>query len=1198
MRLRFVVLGFLVLSLGSGLANAGADVAYGPVPESLAAIRGTASDEKLAAEALAILMREVETKQTGDALLDARSLLVLLEDVGLRHVGEQLSSGAVSEALLPHLLHVVSSASHAGADVFLAQAAQAKRTVTRMVAADGLAYGRSPLAVEALAALCRDPVPGVRAAALRALFAIDTEEAAQTRQSLPVDGRPDLHARRLRWHRLRGRAKPTLLPMARTSWERGRTPEERLEAARLLALPPLAAPLDVIEDIVTELGTDAVGASLTRMARGVVRCGYDRGEARLAAILAAFSGAMRGDDALKTRLVDRMVGWLAQPVRLGPYAKSVPEDVLRMVLPDWGLAVRDPTLRRLQINGFQRASEGVDLLLEALSPRDAAAALRVLVDPAAEPPVDTWVRVAAAGGLRQIERIGDESLARALLRESEEPIIRRHAVGALAADDADWAIPLLAELAAGDDEALTEDAVSTLELRGEDAARAVLVEHLFTRSTLPEVRMKHLVGPADEVAFEVLERALRHERAALRRSGLRQLHNHRVLYGDARALALLREYEQRTSALERDTHELQQVAYAFFAQAPSEGIRWMRDHWDEFRALGWDRTAMRSLQNAPRGEPGHEMVDLVLEKITGDVGPELLQEATTALEGRRGHRDEEVDAFWRRALSHDNEVVVLSAQRSLDHPGHRDLTDLLTPMLERINLTDTFFLPEAVTLLDVMRHQPAASGEPLLLRICLDANADPTLRQKAAVALLGRISDAGRAELLEWLLTEAAGQDDEAAVRMIARVVGTGGGEEVARPAADVARRLLLETYDTERSLDPEIPPEGMHGWHIGALARAVAYTAHEPSIHLLLELVFEDRFARYARRAVALQGRRLGPDDATSGGRVGPTVRAVGHRLDGVYSPIPWEVGLLLESLKPAPDEMLARPLQTILEKARNTGRLARFPDLHLDRVVAYLRGRLTGDRTQAAEVVERWVGIVEPVGGATDFGIARARVMRLAREARYAEAVEAQREVLSILARRAYDDDRSYRWRDDRAVLDAWRGAVAAARGDTAGAESLFAQAVKRHPYGSLVLTTTARARAQTGTDLETALRLADRGVQLERRLGDRVSYESADALALVLLELGRPGEAREVIESILRRVEQDMDPGGRYHRRAAQACLAVGDRTEAAKALLKALKLEPSLEADLRLDPRLAPFVEDGTLDVLVRKAEEEALAPSVE
>ncbi len=1204
--------GLIVLVLVGGGAAAGEEgalPAFGPVPAALAAVRGSASDEALATEALATLEGEVAAGRVDDALLDARGLLVHLGDVGLRHVAERLARGDVGPDELHHLLHVVSSASHPAADVFLAQAARSTRTVTRSVAADGLGRGRSDLAVETLDRLCRDPVPGVRAAALGALFAIDTDAAARVRHALPVDERPDLHTRRLRWHRVRGRSGPDLLALARASWEHGRTPRERLAAARLLALPSMGTPLDVMEDVVAELGTDALGAAMRRLARGVPRRGYDRGASRLAAILAAFSGAVRGEAPLKRRMVDRMVGWLARPARLDPYAVRVPEDVLRMVLPDWGEAVREPTLRRLRVNGFQTAGDGVDLLLEALSPESAASAFRTLLDPTADPPVDAWVRMAAAGGLRTLQRIGDEALARSLLRPAEKPMIRRHAVRSLSRDDATWALPLLAEILAGesallgelpDDERkqLVEDAVASLEARTEDAARSLLVDHLFTRATRPEIRMEHLVLPADEVAFDVLERALTDERVSLRRAGLRQLHYVRALRQDERALELLRAYEARTEQGKRGSHEFQQVILAYFALAPREGIRWMRAHWNEFRALDWEATPLRSLQNVPRGQAAEDMVDLVLEKVERDDRPKILQEATTALQGRRGYRDGDVDAFWRRALSHPDEGVVLNAEYSLDHPGHADFTDLLIPLFVRLDLTDAEVLPEAAALLDILRHQPPAQVEPLLLRVAVDANADPTLRQKAAVGLLDRVSDAGRARLLAWLTSEAAGQDDDAVARRVARVVGTGGGEDVAWQAFEVLRRLLLETYDTERSLDPDIPPEGRSGWHIGALARAIAFTRHEPTVRALLDLVFDERFARYARNAVALQGRRLSPVDATSGARSGPTVHAVWHRQDALYAPLPWEVGQILENVKAAPDEMLARGLEAILADARRTGRLATFPDLHLDRVIAHLRERLTGDRVLAAEAVERWVGGVEPVGGATDFGVARERVGRFAREQRYAEAAEAQASVLAILSQRSYDDEAAYNWRRERSFLDAWRGAGAAANGDVDAAEALFAQAVRRHVYDSQVLGTTARARAQTGVDLEAALALAERALRLERRVGGRFSRDNADALALVLLKLQRFEEAAAAIEPVLRRVERQQDPGGRYHLRAAEARLGAGDGAGAREAILTALRLEPSLDARMRLDPWLAPLAADGTLEDLIRQAEEEALEPTIE
>ena len=152
------------------------------------------------------------------------------------------------------------------------------------------------------------------------------------------------------------------------------------------------------------------------------------------------------------------------------------------------------------------------------------------------------------------------------------------------------------------------------------------------------------------------------------------------------------------------------MIYAFFALAPREGIRWMRAHWKEFQALDWEDIPIRSLQNVPQGKAAEDMVDLVLEKAGADAPPEILQEATVALRGRRGYREEDVDAFWRRALSHPDDAVVLHAEYSLDDPGHADFTDLLLPLLEKLDLSAADVLPEAAALLDILRYQPLATG--------------------------------------------------------------------------------------------------------------------------------------------------------------------------------------------------------------------------------------------------------------------------------------------------------------------------------------------------------------------------------------------------------------------------------------------------------------------------------------------------------
>jgi hypothetical protein len=634
------------------------------------------------------------------------------------------------------------------------------------------------------------------------------------------------------------------------------------------------------------------------------------------------------------------------------------------------------------------------------------------------------------------------------------------------------------------------------------------------------------------------------------------------------------------------------MLYAWCAQAPHEGLDWIRATWPTFVELEWEHVAIRSLQNL-RGAPvDPAVVDLVLEKVGPDAPPRMLKEAARCLEGRRGHRDDEIDALLRSALAHDDDTVKDFAIAALDHPGRADQTDLLLPLLALLDTAEPSDGAHVHALLKAIRHQPIENVEPVLVDILLDANALPDLRASAAAGLFGRLSPAGRARLLDWLTSSAADEEVVDVSLAAAWVVGTDGGAQVAERCLAALRRLLFEAYDEPLELDPEVPSANEAGWQIGVLSRAIAFTEDEPSLEAVLELVFDERFARFARRAVEQHGRRLGPVDASAGAATGPGLYTLWHRSDGLYAPLPWEITLILENLKPFPDERLAPMFERRLAELRRTGRLAAFPDLYLDRVIAYLRDRFTGDHLRSARAVERWVGPTEPVGGAADFNVARDRVERRARAGRFEGAAAAQAEALAILSRRAYDDENVWLWRVQRGALDAWQAAALKRASDDAGAEALLQGAVARNFYTTQVLQTVSMARARAGLNLQLAVALAERAATLELRVLDELTPETADTLAYVRLQSGEADAAYAAIEPILRRIEQ-RSGGGRFHLRAAQALVAAGDTVGAADAVLKALGLEPSLDEEMRKDPRLAPLAESGKLEALIREAERKAL-----
>ena len=290
---RGVLPGLCVLALltlwPGGPADADPGVDYGPVPTGIAGVAADERDDALAAMGLSTL-----DHRRGDREL-AASLLVMLDDVGLKAVATRLARGDVPARAKGPLLQVVASSEHPEADLLLARAAAEARPGLRMIAADGLGRGRSPAAVPALARLALDDVPGVRIAALRSLFAIESPQAVAARMDVPPDREPGLLATRLRWHRRCEDVSPGLRALAEAAYRDGRTVELRTAAARYLAMPVANAAPDVLGKIMLEAGGHPVVVALLRTAAGLPRAGYDAVEMRRIAIEAALTLLSRAD---------------------------------------------------------------------------------------------------------------------------------------------------------------------------------------------------------------------------------------------------------------------------------------------------------------------------------------------------------------------------------------------------------------------------------------------------------------------------------------------------------------------------------------------------------------------------------------------------------------------------------------------------------------------------------------------------------------------------------------------------------------------------------------------------------------------------------------------------------------------------------------------------------------------------------------
>jgi tetratricopeptide (TPR) repeat protein len=740
---------------------------------------------------------------------------------------------------------------------------------------------------------------------------------------------------------------------------------------------------------------------------------------------------------------------------------------------------------------------------------------------------------------------------------------------------------------------LDETAVQSLEKRDGEKARRILEAYLFGDATYRDQRMLHLVEPGDDLAYEVLEHALADSRIGLRKAAL-QILGHVKTLRNARTRAITLAYTRRFAKGATDPEEWQELLYAWIAQVPDETIRLVREHWDAYEKRGWGSNALKTLQNLRAPDQDAGVVDFVLEKATSDGRhpdgePLRLMYAATALDGRHGYRDDDLDTFWRALLHHPDGRVVMAAVRSLDHRGRGDLTDSLLPLLAKLDVADPSDVAEASDLVDVLARQPQANVEPALLGLVQDENADPVLRRDAGRALVGRVSEAGRRTLVDWLLAERTNPARAGVERAVARAVGSGGGASVAGRILDVLEARLRALFSEEGRLDPDAELEPQIGEQLGALARAVAFTGDATSLERLARLLFLPDLATFARRGVARQACRIGPADASAAARDGPTVLERWHRAGGPYAGLPAEIWHLVDGVKVVPD----RDLATAFHAALGDGSaVLAFPDLYFDRIVALLHDRRTGDLHEAASVLEAFAWRAEPVGGAADFGMALDRMRRFAWARRFDEAVAEQERALGILSRRAYDDDSAWSWRNERGTLEALRGAAAAAAGRQEAARTYFANARAIHPYSSQVLRDAAWLRALTGLDLDAAMQDAERAVTLERRQSVRsaASVQTGDVLAFVHLTRGEAYEAADILQEVVHYAERHAHLGGRSHLHLAEALMLAGYPADAWKALRTALDLEPTLAEEVPGIDAFAPWKEKGLLDPLLADARE--------
>ncbi len=1218
-----VGLALLLLVLAAApFAEAEERVTY-EVPPDIAAVIADENERTLATTALATL------ELHGPHVESARALLVQLGDVGLKAVAERLARGDVPARMLPPLIDVIGTSRHPDADALLGTAAREARPLVRMVAADGLGRGRSPRAVPLLAALARDAVPGVRIAALRSLFAIESPQAIAARVAVPADREVALLAKRLRWHRRCRDASPALRTVAQEAYLASRSVPLRTAAAHYLTLPQVDAPIDLLETIVTETGQGPFFAAHIRRQRGVPVEGYDHVAMRQIAIDAVLTLLDRPatTSEQRARWIERAVWWVARPVALNARLRDpTPENVLRRRLPGLGAEIIAPVVRRLKQGHFAEPRPGV-ILLRELGPELALPILHDFLEPRAERPAfesraeaeqRRYLRNAAAGALDELAQVGDEALARALLLGDESRTLKTDIVYALRGDPGSWAIPLLNAVRKGDDPDLRSTAISILERRSDEAARAILVEDLFEKVENPHQRLQALVRRGDDPAYEVLERALKDQRVFLRKAALSRFNRKRNprLSGTRARKVLAGFTPDATNRL-----EIQAYVYALLNVDAAAAVTYVRERWDGLPSDGLRMTLLRILGEAHGKEAREGAIDLALAKASGQVSAPMQHAAAAVFMGpaaeMRGagyewsYRSKEVGAFWRGLLFSDDSQLQREAIAAYTQPKAPNETARLLALLDRAlegkALGERDTTPEgeasyASDVIDALALQPWEAVEEKFIDVATATYAAPDVRVRAAHQLMGRLSEPSRARIMDWLAyTKPEPQDGppsdgfnspDMTQLFLAAAVGEGANEATAATLFAALKRELFGFYSPQvlqRLLrnKPAAVGEANVRRRVGPLARAISRTKHVPSVLAMLDLVFDLRFAVYAQVCAKRQAEVARAADAGAAASVPSPRLALSHDDGTPYWGMPFAVNDIIHEVKYLDDETLAAGFERVLGAARDDGRLASFPELFLYRVHQKLLDAPTGRKPASAAVVRRFVRDLGTPYSAIKLQVLEKGANDLASRKRFADAAAVQQEVLRIVARGSHDERQPGLWTYHRALLDALEGAAAVQRNETADASSRFLRAVLRAPNDPDVLNTVAWYRARVGFSLDQAEREALYATTLEARVDNRPGPNAADTLAYVLLRSGRPEAGLRVLAPQMNKRSTLYNALLHYHMAQLQA--ATKRWRSARDSLVHALTWDRILIDEARVEPLFKPLFAKQSLASISKLAE---------
>ena len=1077
---------------------------YAPVPPRIAALVGTARDEERTRAAL-VSIEDADPTTAARAVRD----LLLAGEVGLRGAVERLASGTCRLAVRLALLPVVAASLEPEVDVVLAAGALETRPELRMLAAHALGAGRSGLAVETLVRLLDDPVSGVRAAALRALFSIETPAAKHARTTHGDDADSEIRTLRLTLHRLRGDADEAVARRARRSYVAGTTSAERLAGARLMGALPAAPPLGLAL-VVLELGGGRNAQVFARRLLGGAPTVRDRGQGRLAAAEALLGllalpnpGASRREGMLEIA-----VEWLAHPERDG--GRQIDEEArtaLFTVLPDFGATIVPAVTRRLRENCFEDPSQGVRLLL-GLKEDVALEALQALAREAKA--LERPVLGAVLGGFRDLGKIGDAALAEALTAPAMPNDVRMDATLALAGDDATFAWPLLERLLRDPDAAVSSKAKDAVEVRGGPKARHLL-EAVLLEGRWPAwgaEALRYATTSADPAAYEFLDLTLTRGPQRLRTAIFDEISSVRSkLRGPAAVRLVRRGIEEDRLGL-----DVAQIAAALASVDGPAAVAWVRARWRTWRS---PEPLIRDLQIV--SDPGALDFALELAAELRDDQEGLLNQVVTVLCGACPKVPARTDPLWRRLLERGSPSIRRSVVDALPGIPHGPMAALLAPWVAD-RAMDASVRRAALLACAPERDQPRTA---LLWTIASDRIEDPDLRAAAAQELLRRGDPRLRPLALAWL-SERIDEWSEA-VEIIAELAGRGASASEASDLLQLLRddlglRYKERPYFHRRRGDGE---EEALGNRARSLIRAIAASGDSPSLDALASHLFDPRFATWsweASRCAALQR-------APGGGPLSPLAdpptlevllrHAAEDPNDSPIPPIPPEAAEIAEALAHRGPEEAAKRIARALAEAQDSGRLADFHDLYLLWLATGMREPgARKDRAPAegaARLLEEAMARTAPAFGAEELVALDARCQEAERAGRFQEGAARALETSALAARTGLVDLPPTRWlaegrppgpswRAIRARADFLAGAAAAVAGKGDEARDAFRAGLARAPRDPETLRGAAVLQARSRFDLEGAEALARRAAEMERREGQSESRASQDALARV--------------------------------------------------------------------------------------------------